>query len=412
VNQRPLFFLSATMTSLFMLLPSAYAQDPAPAPAPAEPPAAAAPPPAVEPAPAPAEPPAAVAPPPAELTAAPPPEAPVEPTPPKDDLGPINFGVWGRVDVKLGNGDKLDDVSSNGVLELHTSGKLTKDFAFTGNFVAGYGGGDGISGTAGVMDLIFQYDPDDLFHLWVGRMLVPVDRSNFSGPWFMAPWNYPLFGFVDGQLGPTAPREGPSGRNDGVTAWGFFAGGLLKYYVGAYDLYDVDQSPLISGRLNLSLLSPEPGYYSNSTYYGKDILAIGAGFQYKKEGSVAPADPAAPPAADDYTEFNVDVLFEKKLGSGVLDLEGAYYKFNGDYERTDAGWFALASYLIADFQPLVRVQQALPAYEEVDETSTLIDAQIGYIVNSFATRFAAGFQYGTAGDANSKSIFFGAQFMK
>ena len=409
MNQRPLFFLSTTMTSLFMLLPSAYAQDPAPAPAPAEPPAAAVPPPAVEPAPAPAEPPAAVAPPPAELTAPPPPAVPAEPEPPKDDLGPISVGAWGRVDLKLGNADKLDDVSSTGVLELHTSGKLHKYFAYTGNFVATYGGGpDTISGTAGVMDLILQFDLDDLFHVWVGRQLVAVDRSNFSGPWFMAPWNYPGFGFADGQV--TAPREGPNGRNDGISAWGFAAGGLIKYYIGAYDLYDVDTSPLISGRLNLSLLSPEPGFYSNSTYYGKDILALGAGFQYKKDGSVA-TDPAGPPASD-YTEFNVDLLFEKKLGSGVLDLEGAYYKFNGDNERTDAGWMAVASYLIGDFQPLVRVQQAIPAYEDVDETSTLLDVQLGYLVNAFATRFALDFQYGKAGDAETKAVFLGAQFMK
>lgn len=414
MNQRPLFFLPVTMTSLFLLLPSAYAQDPAPAPA-ALPPAVAPaePPPAVDVAPAPAEPPVAVAPPPEELTAPPPPLVPAAPEAPKDDLGPINMGVWGRVDVTIGNGDKLDDIGSTGLLELHTSGKLHKYFAFTGNLVAAYGASDGIAGTANVMDLILQFEPDDLFHLWAGRMLVAVDRSNFSGPWFMAPWFYPGFGFVDGQV--TAPHEGPSGRNDGVTAWGFAAGGLIKYYLGAYDLWDRSQSPLISGRLNLSLLSPEPGFYSNSTYYGKDILALGAGFQYKKHGSFAPADPTAPdgPAiTDDYTEFNVDLLFEKKLGEGVFDLEGAYYKFNGDYERTDAGWMALASYLISDFQPLVRVQQAIPAYKDQDETSTLIDAQLGYVLNSFSTRFAAGFQYGTAGDLNSKTIFFGAQFMK
>ena len=412
MNQRPLFFLPATMTSLFLLLPSAYAQDPAPAPAAAPPAAAPAePPPAVEVAPPPAEP-AAVAPPPADLTAPPAPVVPAEPEAPKDDLGPINFGVWGRVDLKLGNANKLDDVSSTGLLELHTSGKLHKYFSYTGNFVATYGGGpDTISGTAGVMDLILQFEPDDLFHVWIGRQLVAVDRSNFSGPWFMAPWNYPGFGFADGQV--TAPREGPNGRNDGISAWGFAAGGLIKYYIGAYDLYDVDQSPLISGRLNLSLLSPEPGFYSNSTYYGKDILALGAGFQYKKNGSVAPSDPAVPGViSDDYTEFNVDLLFEKKLGSSVLDLEGAYYKFNGDYERTDAGWFALASYLVGDFQPLVRVQQAIPAYDEEDETSTLLDVQLGYILNSFATRFALDFQYGKAGDAESKAVFLGAQFMK
>jgi hypothetical protein len=35
---------------------------------------------------------------------------------------------------------------------------------------------------------------------------------------------------------------------------------------------------LISGSVNLSLLNGEPGFYSNSTYYWKDLLAVGGGF--------------------------------------------------------------------------------------------------------------------------------------
>jgi hypothetical protein len=149
----------------------------------------------------------------------------------------------------------------------------------------------------------------------------------------------------------------------------------------------------------LTLLGAEPGFYSNSTYYGKDLIALGAGFQYKKNGSSNSWDPMQVPDANDYSEFNVDLLFEKKLGESVLDLEGAFYKFNGDYERTDGAWFAVASVLLpgGSVQPLVRVQQALPAYDR-DDTSTLVDAQIGYVLNAFATRFARAFATEKAGD--------------
>jgi hypothetical protein len=340
---------------------------------------------------------------------------------PKKDLGPLNVGVWGRVDTTLnGEEDKVDDIGSTGVIELHTSGKLHEYFSFTANLVGAYGGGDGIAGNAAVMDAILQFEPHDLFHLWVGRNLVPVDRSNFSGPWFMGPWFYPLFGFADGQIGPTVPKEGPSGRNDGLTAWGFYAEDTfsIKYYIGAYDLHAPGESPLISGRLNLTLLGAEPGFYSNSVYYGKDLLALGAGFQYKKGGSsyewawdAATMGPAPAPA--DYSEFNVDLLFEKKLGDAVLNLEGAFYLFNGDYERTDSAWFAVASVLLGGaWQPLVRIQQAKPAYEDQDETSTIFDGQLGYVLDGFSTRFAAGFRHATAGDAKDNTIFLGAQFMK
>jgi hypothetical protein len=401
--------------TLMLQAATAAAQEPAPAPAPA----LAEPTPVAPPPDAPAsvvnEP--ALAPP-APLAAT------VEPTPTEEKpvaaepAAPLNISLWSRVDFRASSADgrDLDDLSSTGDFELHTSGKLLPWVSFTSNFIVGYGS-DTMSGSVGILDGIIQLEPCDYFNVWLGRMLVPVDRSNFSGPYFMAPWYYPGFGFADGQVG--APLEGPNGRNDGITVWGQFNGGMVKYYAGAFDLHDVDQKPLYSGRVSLSLLNPEPGYYGSSTFYGKDLLGIGVGVQSKGQGSVA-TDPVtgAPTAADRYTEFNADVLFEKDLsGAGVLDIEGAVYLFGGDYRQTDSSWFALASYLLpgdigpGKLQPLVRVQQAAPHADGAD-TSTLVDAQLGYIVNSYNTRFALGYQNGTAGDAKVQGFFFGAQILK
>lgn len=360
------------------------------------------------------------------------PPAPVvapEPPPPLDEPeeepSPMNISFWGRVDTTLSSastsgavqpaGDSLDDVYSTADFQLHTSGKVYGIVSYTANLVATYN--PDVQGTAGLLDAIIQIEPSEYFNVWLGRMLVPVDRANFSGYWFAAPWYYPGFGFVDGQN--TVPLEGPFGRNDGVTLWGQVGGGVFKYYLGAYDLYDVEQSPLYSGRVALALLDPEPGYYHSSTYYGKDIFTIGAGFHAKKDGSSGTDPVTGAPDSDTYTEFNVDVLFEKSFGgAGVLDLEGAVYKFGGDYQRTDLGWYGLASYLLPDaigpgkLQPLIRVQQALPTNDTVDSTSTLIDAQIGYVVNAYATRFALGYRNGSAGDLDVQALYFGAQIMK
>jgi hypothetical protein len=354
-----------------------------------------------------------------------PPEPPAEVKAPKEEPPPLNVSMWGRVDVQLNNavpgsppiqpaGDSMDDVYSTADFQLHTSGKVYGAVSFTANFVATYN--PDIQGTVGLLDGIIQIEPSDYFNIWLGRMLVPVDRSNFSGYWFAAPWYYPGFGFADGQV--TAPRQGPFGRNDGVTLWGQVEGGLLKYYVGAFDLYDVETSPLYSGRVSLALLDKEPGYYNSSTYYGKDILTLAVGAQAKKDGSSAPNPGGMGVLTDDYTEFNADILFEKNFaGAGVLDLEAAFYKFNGDFEPTDAAWYGVASYLLPNdigpgkLQPLVRVQQAIPSLDTAD-TSTLIDAQIGYVVNSYATRFALGYRNGSAGDAEIQAIYLGAQFLK
>ena len=94
-----------------------------------------------------------------------------------------------------------------------------------------------------ILDLIGKLELHKTFNLWVGRMLVPSDRSNFSGPWFMAPWNYP--GFYPGLGAPAGPRQGAFGRNDGATVWGDFGGGTFKYYLGAFDLRQREREPAL-----------------------------------------------------------------------------------------------------------------------------------------------------------------------
>ncbi|MEI9948387.1 MAG: hypothetical protein WDO74_05255 [Pseudomonadota bacterium] len=373
-----------------------------------------------------------VAPPPA---AAPPDVPPAPEDPAAETYKHINMGVWSRTGFALQNArnpKKINGIGMGGEVEVHFSNTMRKGMSWTANFAATYGAPDGgsfntpdpatgntnsrITGTAAIMDLIAQLEPDPAFNVWVGRMLVASDRSNFSGPYFMAPWIYPLF------LGPQAtpyavvgPKEGPFGRNDGATVWGGFAGGTFKYYLGAYNIYDAAQKPLISGRLALSLLSPEPGYYGSSTYYGKDIFAIGVGGQYQKNGdaTIKPGETGL----RDYGMVLADLLFEKNLKeAGVLDVEGAFYKYVGDGQRNDFSYMALASYLISKFQPLVRIQQAKG--KSLDDggsgnTVSMIDGQLGYVFDGYGTRFAAGYAYSTdGGNRKSNAIFAGIQLQK
>ncbi|MET0411951.1 MAG: hypothetical protein ABW217_11690, partial [Polyangiaceae bacterium] len=351
---------------------TAAAQEPPPPP----PPPAAPPPDAAG---AIATPPAAVvAPGPVEVLPVPPPAEP-EPAAVADDPGPLKLGAWGRVDLFISNGSSpaalnypsgegLDDTFSTGEFEFHASGKVWKFVSLTLNLVASYT--PDITSSVTVMDGIVQLEPSPYFNVWLGRHLVSVDRANAAGPYFMSPWLYPGFGFADGQVG--APREGPYGRNDGVTVWGQVEGGLFKYFAGVFDLHLPGEAPLYTGRLTLSLLNPEPGFWGTATYHGMDVLGIGVGAQYKNDGQVTPGADAGDPPIDvqDYAEVNVDVLFEKNLGdAGVLDIEAAYYKFLADNSRTDAHWYGLVSYILpADvgggkLQPLVRVQQALSNIE-------------------------------------------------
>jgi hypothetical protein len=325
----------------------------------------------------------------------------------------MTMNAWLRLGTHLQgfkDPEKLDRLSQDGELDLLINAEVLPMVGLTGNLVGSFGPngtGGAITGDVNIMDLIARFDFDDAFHLWAGRMLVGSDRTNQSGPWFIAPWFYP--GFFAPNAPPLGPHQGPNGRNDGFQVWGQAAGGLFKYYAGMFQLFDTANAPLFSGRLTLSLINPEPGFYGNSQYYGKkDVLGIGIGAQVQKNGG----------GDEDYTEFNADILFEKNLsGAGVLDIEGAFYKYTGEPQQVELSYFALASFLIAApvgpgrLQPLVRVQQAKPEDGDAD-TWTLVDAQVGYVVDDFACRFALGYQYQDVLGQKGNQIFLGIQLQK
>jgi hypothetical protein len=349
-----------------------------------------------------------------------------EPPPPKVEPAPLKLASFMHLTNRVQNFNdpqKLNRFSSAATLYLIATGEVIPKIGYQAAIVAHIGptGPDtgSMNGSLAFLDVIAKLDLWDEFHIWAGRMLVPSDRSNFSGFWFMAPWYYPG-GFYNAVTTPTGgttfagnsffgapvgPRQGPDGRNDGTTVWGQFGGGLFKYYVGAYDTFSATNNPLISGRLNLALISPEPGYFHSSTYYGaKDILAIGASAQYQKSKG----------GATDYSELSADVLFEKNLnGSGVIDLEASFYKYFAS--GIEFSYYALASYLSPSkvgpgyLQPLVRVQQAKPL--DMDAW-TIVEAQLGYIIADDAARLALGYQWQKAGEVKTNALYLGLQLLK
>lgn len=396
---------------------AAHAQD-APPPAPPPPPPAEAMP---MPTPPPAQSAATSAP--TSAPTAPNPPQPPPPPPPVDDdpLGPkyktLNTNVWLHTGLNFNNPNspkKLNDIYGSGnEVDLLFSGKVHRNLAYQADFVATWPGpNQSYSSAVEILDLIAKIESsDNIANIWFGRMLVPSDRANFSGFWFAAPWTYPG-AFLSGFSG---PAQGPFGRNDGATLWGQFLEGRVKYYAGAYDLNDGKKSPLISTRLNLALLSPEPGYYHSSTYYGEDHLSLAGSYQYQKNGSTPAMGSTA--AVDDYSEVSTDLLFEKALGAGgTIDLEGAFYAFQGDNRAYKTQFFALASWLTPDkvgwgkLQPLVRWQSAKPT---TGDSSQIIDAQVAYVIDGYAARITAGYTYASAaGGLKSNTIFAGIQLQK
>ncbi len=226
--------------------------------------------------------------------------------------------------------------------ELRFSGRVTPIVGWTANLtvegrtpttLAGGAGppppfGGPIAFEARAMDIIAQLDFMDEFHVWAGRMLTPSDRTNFSGPWFIAPWEYPGVYNVPGPTGGFAyvgPRGTEEiGREVGTVVWGDIGKGKFKYYLG---MLDVDDAP------------------ANTPLYRRDSAT--------RSSAASPASTAAAPTTarrtssrsaprsqyqdrlgsggDSVTEFNADVLAEFNVGTaGTVGLEGAYYHFDDE----------------------------------------------------------------------------------
>jgi hypothetical protein len=333
----------------------------------------------------------------------------------------------------------LDQGNYSNAFELRLHGDVTDFFSWTANFnalidsntvaAADIGMGKGpVIASFGIEDLIAQLKVANGFQIWGGRLLVPSDRSNFSGPFFMSPWNYP--GFYKAGLPPVGPMEGPNGRNQGITVWGNLADDKFKYFAGVYGIDQggpnlatppVTANPFYSARLSYTFQGSEPGYFGSSTYYGdKSVTTLGIGGQYQKDGS---ADPTTGAPTDTFIGM-ADLLTEQAVpGAGTFTFEGQFYAFNKGYEfgpgavSPQEAFYALFSYLtpenlgVGKLQPLLRWQQT------VDPAWTIIDAALAYVIKAYDARVVLTYEHIDTGTTNgvanvSNALQLGVQLQK
>jgi hypothetical protein len=332
-----------------------------------------------------------------------------------DVLPPIQVGAWMRVgSVFQGASDpsKVNDWRmDNAYAELHAGGKIHQKVSVTLNLNANMVNFTPNASSASIMDAIVSFDFMDEFHVWAGHLLVPVDRANASGPFFMIPWNYPGFLTVGATTVVAAPLEGPYGRNNGAVIWGDIAAGKLTYLAGVFDNAAVTTSPLFSGRVRLALWDPEPGFWGNCSYFGdKDLLSFGIGGQFQKDASSTVAG-----GQKDWAEVNVDALVEKKLGGGsFVTGEAAYYHNNVNDGAVSDSLYVLAAYAtppvwVGSLQPMVRYQWAKIKGNMLDNPWN-IDAGVSYLIKGPALRILATYGHTTLpGDLTANSVQLGAQ---
>ena len=283
-------------------------------------------------------------------------------------------------------------------IRLYVNAQVHKDFQV--EFNTEYDG----SGDIMVLDAVVKYSPRPYFNIWMGRHLVPSDRPNLDGPFFLNAYDYP--GLVSRYPSIFA------GRDNGVLVNGDIHGGKFKYAFGIYEgmgSFGTGDSLLYAGRGVVNFLDPEPGYYNSSTYYGeKDILAIGAAFQHQADVVLVNGNP------ESFTGYNFDLLFEKKIAMGAASIEGAWYNY--DYQEQDlagdgSGYYAEGAFLfgkqvgIGKFQPFVRYQDF--------QDANILDTGVNYIIRGHSARVSAFWGQSDppgGGDVKSNQFTVGAQF--
>jgi hypothetical protein len=320
----------------------------------------------------------------------------------------IDFGARMRIGVRLQDQvedpESFGDIAEQADLDMYMGGQIHRMFKWQAGVTVSYSGNQAQPSTAAVLplDLLARFEPMPEFNIYLGRMIVVADRYVPSGPWGMDEFYFP--GVFQGA--PAAvQKSGSTGRDVGANIWGAFGGGHFKYYLGAYQLHDPALNPLLSGRLQVSLLSPEPAFYQRTTYYGdKDLVSIGVGGQYQADGSVqvvappAMGMPAVVPMVDDHSFFTADLTLDKKFGdAGTLSFTGGAHLFGGDFRTYDSLIHAAVGFTfpqvigIGKLRPNVRFQQAQSHVEDSD-ASTFIDVQLSYLVMNWFTRVSIGYR--------------------
>lgn len=179
--------------------------------------------------------------------------------------------------------------------------------------------------------------------LTAGLQFVPLCRNCVSNGALLLPVDYSSYAFL--QSGPTGSS---AGRDVGVQAKGYFAGGRVEYRAGVFSgarqanaagQFTSSNSLRGAGRLQVELLEPEAPVYSYAgTYFGKKkVLAIGGGVDAQSSYTAVAADAfLSYPLGDDgvtaqanFVHYDGDTFFGAALPrQSTFEVEGGYH-FNG-----------------------------------------------------------------------------------
>jgi len=281
----------------------------------------------------------------------------------------------------------------------------------------------------GILDAIGKFEISPAFNVWVGRMLVPADREEMSGPYYANIWNWAKtpFGPADWGEDHGTGNAGLYGRDEGVTVWGALGEeAKFTYALGVFEGFessaaidaDPDDNFLYSARFSYNFLNKEsnPGYYTSSTYYGGlgDIFTVSVAAQYEEDAAGTVGD------LGDFTGLYADVLYETVLESdGVVTVEAAYKDFDLDGKTNGFGlfegdsWKLSGLYLFPEMVGIGKIQPYI-AYSEVSPESgtdsETFDLGFNYLISGVNSRVMVSYSSTETGSTDTDAFVIGYQF--
>jgi hypothetical protein len=152
----------------------------------------------------------------------------------------------------------------------------------------------------------------DLFKIDAGYMLPPMAHNAVQGATTLYSWDYFAFSFLSTAGTIMGTQSSPVGRDAGVQVRGLVLDGHLEYRAGLFQGRrnadagtDIGSNNFFraTGRIQVNLLDPEPGFFYAGTYLGKKkILSFGITGDTQKS----------------YHYYGGDVFADLPLGPGIF----------------------------------------------------------------------------------------------
>ena len=333
------------------------------------------------------------------------------------------IGIWMQPWYQWVEDGKGDENLNDFILRrayLYLKGQVTEYVSFFTHIASDKVGQEGLDDASlglgsGVAwrDLWVTFNLHEAFMIQMGRMYVPVTRAyGTTSTKSMMTLDLP---FLQGGSRGGIFYAQKVGRDDTLVLWGNSIDGHLQYRFmvgeGVEGSDNPDDNLRLAGRISVSLLEPETGWFNKGTYLGKmKVLSFGAGIDSQKDLTLNDV------AEQDNFVWTADVFFDHPAGNGAFTLEAAYIDIDNCtqpqpqmYTDLAAGddatnWYINAGYLISGVGP--GGLQPYFRYETVDvdekHETDFWSAGLNYYLKGHNAKLTAGYMNVDPGNPEKK----------